>query len=111
DPESYGHGPERGAVLVEAGLGGPDAVRQLLGAIPEAFPRAVIVRLQLDGGRYDRLVRQMERAAALPVVLATADAEATPGQIHFLPPELGLRRDRGRLVFGRDNAGELLPQA
>src|SRR5690606_38677169 len=30
DVDSYGHGPERGAVLVEGGLGGPDAVRQLL---------------------------------------------------------------------------------
>ena len=111
DPDSYGHGPQRGAVLVDAGLGGPDAVRQLLGAIPEGFPRAVIVRLQLDGGRYDRLVRQMERAAALPVVLATAGAEAASGQIHFMPPELGLHRDGGRLVFDAGSAGELLPQA
>lgn len=111
DPDSYGHGSERGAVLVDAGLGGPDAVRQLLGAIPEGFPRAVVVRLQLDGGRYDRLVRQMERAAALPVLLATADAEAVPGHIHFMPPELGLRRDRGRLQFAAGTAGELLPEA
>lgn len=111
DPDSYGHGPEQGAVLVDAGLGGPDAVRQLLGAIPEGFPRAVIVRLQLDGGRYDRLVRQMERAAALPVLLAVANAEVMPGQIHFLPPELGLRRDRGRVLFSTDGAGELLPDA
>lgn len=111
DPESYGHGPERGAVLVEAGLGGPDAVRQLLAAIPEGFPRPVIVRLQLDGGRYDRLVRQMERAAALPVVLATARAEAAAGQIHFLPPDLGVQRDKGRLVFDAATAGQLLPEA
>src|SRR3546814_13985593 len=39
DVDSYGHGPQRGAVLVEGGLGGPDAVRQLLAAIPEGFPR------------------------------------------------------------------------
>ncbi|MCR6663092.1 MAG: chemotaxis protein [Luteimonas sp.] len=111
DPDSYGHGPERGAVLIEAGLGGPDAVRQLLAAIPEAFPRPVIVRLQLDGGRYDRLVRQMERVAALPVLLATANAQLASGQIYFLPPELGVHRDKGRLVFSADAAGELLPDA
>lgn len=111
DPDSYGHGPERGAVLVEAGLGGPDAVRQLLAAIPDAFPRPVLVRLQLDGGRYDRLVRQMERAASLPVQLAMADQEAVAGQVYFLPPELGLRRDKGALWFDTANAGQLLPEA
>ncbi|TDK21693.1 hypothetical protein E2F46_14210 [Luteimonas aestuarii] len=111
DPESYGHGPERGAVLVDAGLGGPDAVRQLLAAMPPGFPRTVLVRLQLDGGRYDRLVRQMERAAALPVELASANAEAVAGQVYFLPPELGLRRDKGRLWFDADAAGQALPDA
>lgn len=111
DPDSYGHGPERGAVLVEAGLGGPDAVRQLLAAIPDGFPRPIFVRLQLDGGRYDRLVRQMERVAALPVLLATANGEASPGQIYFLPPELGVRRDKGRLAFDADAAGQILPDA
>lgn len=111
DPESYGHGPERGAVLVDAGLGGPDAVRQLLGALPEGFPRPVLVRLQLDGGRYDRLVRQMERAAVLPVQLAAAGDEAVAGKVFFVPPGLGLRRDKGRLVFDADAAAQLLPDA
>ena len=51
-----------GAVLVLAGIGGPDAVRQLLGALPAGFPRPVLVQQRLDGGRYDRLVAQMQRA-------------------------------------------------
>ena len=88
DTDSYGHGPRRGVVLVEGGLGGPDAVRQLLGAIPEGFPRPILVRLQLDGGRYDRLVRQMERASALPVQLAEAGMSVVPGEVYFLPPGL-----------------------
>src|SRR5690606_40572676 len=70
DVDSYGHGPERGAVLVEGGLGGPDAVRQLLAAIPAGFPRPLLVRMRLDGGRYDRLVRQMDRATSLTVARA-----------------------------------------
>lgn len=104
DADSYGHGPLRGAVLVEAGLGGPDAVRQLLAALPEGFPRAVLVRLQLDGGRYDRLVKQMERASTLPVALAEAGQVAEPSTVYFLSPALGLVRDRARLVFS-DDAG------
>lgn len=102
DADSYGHGTLRGAVLVEAGLGGPDAVRQLLAALPEGFPRAVLVRLQLDGGRYDRLVKQMERASTLPVALAEAGQVAEAGTAWFLPPTVGVVQDRARLVFAED---------
>lgn len=110
DPDSYGHGPLRGAVLVEGGLGGPDAVRQLLAAIPEGFPRPILVRLQLDGGRYDRLVKQMERAATLPVALAETGQRADAGTIYFVPPQLSLVRDNARLLFVEDagDAGAIL---
>ncbi|GAA3916438.1 chemotaxis protein CheB [Luteimonas lutimaris] len=104
DVDSYGHGPERGAVLVEGGLGGPDAVRQLLAAIPEGFPRPVLVRLQLDGGRYDRLVKQMARAAQVPVALAEAGHAAEAGTVYFIPPDISLERDRSRLVFVADES-------
>ena len=104
DVDSYGHGPERGAVLVEGGLGGPDAVRQLLAAIPEGFPRPVLVRLQLDGGRYDRLVKQMARAARIPVALAEAGHAAEAGTVYFIPPDIALQRDRGLLAFVADES-------
>ena len=99
DPDSYGHGVLRGAVVVEAGLGGPDAVRQLLGGLGEEFARAVLVRLQLDGGRYDRLVQQMQRATPLPVELASAGGRAEGGTVYFLPPGVTVGEDRARLVF------------
>ena len=102
DVDSYGHGPLRGAVLVEGGLGGPDAVRQLLAAIPEGFPRPVLVRLQLDGGRYDRLVKQMGRAALLPVALAEAGQAAEAGTVYFVPPELSIELSGTRLLFVAD---------
>lgn len=112
DADSYGHGPERGAVLIEGGLGGPDAVRQLLAAIPSGFPRPLLVRLRLDGGRYDRLVRQMERAAQLPAVLAEDGAAAEPGHVYFLPPDITVVRDRAQLRFARaEGAGAELPEA
>src|SRR5690606_7201043 len=86
DPDSYGHGPLRGAVVIEAGLGGPDAVRQLLAGIPAGFARPVLVRLALDGGRYDRLVKQMSRATQAPVSVAEDGHEVRPGQVYFVPP-------------------------
>ncbi|MFL6587626.1 MAG: chemotaxis protein CheB [Luteimonas sp.] len=105
DTDSYGHGPVKGVVLIEGGLGGPDAVRQLLGALPEGFPRPVLVRLQLDGGRYDRLVRQMERATAMPVQLAEAGMTVSPGEVYFLPPELMPSAAGGALRFAE--AGDI----
>ncbi|MGH8032035.1 MAG: chemotaxis protein CheB [Luteimonas sp.] len=99
DTDSYGHGPLRGAVVVDAGLGGPDAVRQLLSGLPESFPRPVIVRLQLNGGRYDRLVKQMQRASGLPVALAQAGAGTDPGTVYFLPAGLTLARSGANLQF------------
>lgn len=110
DVDSYGHGPQRGAVLVEGGLGGPDAVRQLLAAIPEGFPRPVLVRLQLDGGRYDRLVKQMGRAAQLPVALAEAGQSAEAGIVYFVPPELSIEQDRTQIMFvaGEGGPGAML---
>ncbi|MET0327328.1 MAG: chemotaxis protein CheB [Luteimonas sp.] len=103
DEDSYGHGPVKGVVLIAGGLGGPDAVRQLLGALPEGFPRPVLVRLQLDGGRYDRLVRQMERATAMPVQLAETGMTLSPGEIYFLPPELLPVAGAGGLRFAESD--------
>jgi chemosensory pili system protein ChpB (putative protein-glutamate methylesterase) len=74
-----------GAVVVLAGIGGPDAVRQFLAALPGGFARPIIVRQRLDGGRHDRLVRQMQRATALPVELAEAGRLLIPGHVYILP--------------------------
>jgi len=111
DTDSYGHGPRRGVVLVEGGLGGPDAVRQLLGSIPEGFPRPILIRLQLDGGRYDRLVRQMERATPLPVQLAEAGMSVVPGEVYFLPPGLLPAMAGGELRFADNGDLATLPDA
>lgn len=88
-----------GAVAIVAGLGGPDAVRQLLGAIPEAFPRPVLVQQRLDGARHDKLVRQMQRATAMPVALAEAGQSPQGGHVYILPGGIGVVAGDGGLRF------------
>ncbi|HVR80765.1 MAG TPA: chemotaxis protein CheB [Luteimonas sp.] len=78
-------GEQPGAVVVLAGVGGPDAVRQFLAAIPPGFPRPILIRQRLDGGRHDRLVRQMQRATGMPVELAQAGEAMLPGCVYILP--------------------------
>jgi len=97
----------QGAVLVLAGIGGPDAVRQLLGGLPDGFPRAVLIQQRLDGARHDKLVRQMQRATSLPVQLAEDGMHVEAGNVYILPAELGLAANGG-LRFGGD-ATALLP--
>lgn len=99
--------PMRGAVLVLAGIGGPDAVRQLLGALPEGFPRAVLVQQRLDGGHYDKLVAQMQRATTLPVKLAASGDALQAATVYILPPTLGVQADEHALRFN-DAPTELL---
>ncbi|WP_152540954.1 chemotaxis protein CheB [Luteimonas huabeiensis] len=112
DVDSYGFGALQGAVLIEAGLGGPDPVRRLLAAMPDDFGRPLLVRLRLGGGRYDRLVAQMARATTLPVCLAEPGAVAERGTVYFLPPELGLEQERAQLRFVAEAGAETrLPRA
>ena len=77
-----------GAVVAAAGVGGPDAVRQLLGELPETFPRAVLLRQRVEGGQYDRLVRQMQRAARMQVMLASAGEPLRRGAVYVMPDGL-----------------------
>lgn len=97
-------GPERarGAVLILGGLGGPDAVRQLLGAMPVGFARPVLVQQRLEGGRYDRLVTQLQRATKLTVMLAEPEHVAEPGTVYILPDTVGATSAEDGIRFSGD---------
>ncbi|MCY7354680.1 MAG: chemotaxis protein [Lysobacter sp.] len=99
DHDSYGHGPARGAVIVLAGLGGPDAVRQLLGGLHKEFSRPVLVSQKLDGGQHEKLVKQMSRATKLPVDLAKTGETAVAGHVYIVSPEISVALEGGKLVF------------
>jgi chemosensory pili system protein ChpB (putative protein-glutamate methylesterase) len=109
DAPRGGSGTGRGgAVVVLAGIGGPDAVRQLLAGLPEAFPRPVLIQQRLDGARHDKLVRQMQRATAMPVQLAVAGEALQRGHVYVLPTELGVAAGDDGLRFG--DGGDLFSQ-
>src|SRR5690606_16572394 len=101
-------GPEQasGAVLVLAGIGGPDAVRQLLGALPVEFARPVLIQQRLDGARYDKLVAQMQRATQAPVQRAVPGQTAHAGFVYILPADVGV--DAGNTGIRFNEGGELL---
>lgn len=91
-----------GAVLLLAGIGGPDAVRRVLAGLPEDFQRPVLVQLRLDGGRYANLVKQMARATVLPVALADPGQPLLAGNVYILPDAIGLELSGAGLSFSAD---------
>ena len=88
-----------GALLVFAGLGGPDAVRQVLSALPQTLPVPVLLYQHLDTGKHDRLVGQLAKASRLPLDLAVEDKLAFSGRVAVLPPGIGLSFDDGNFRF------------
>ncbi len=79
--------------LVLAGLGGPDAVRQLLAGLPVTMPVPVLLYQHLENGKYDRLAEQLAKASRLPVVLGKPDLNLRPGSLTVLQAGLGLVED------------------
>jgi chemosensory pili system protein ChpB (putative protein-glutamate methylesterase) len=102
----------RGALLLFAGIGGPDAVRKVLADLPSDLPRPVLVALRLDGGRYENLVKQMARVSVLPVQLAKAGNVALASHVYVLPDDVALRVAEGVVHFeeGASAPGELIVQ-
>ncbi|MEG0184518.1 MAG: chemotaxis protein CheB [Stenotrophomonas sp.] len=98
-------GARAGALLVLAGIGGPDALRRLLGALPTGLAVPVLVHMRLDGGRYGNLVKQMARVSPLPVQLAEAGQRASAGQVHVLADDIGVRAAADGLHFQTDAQG------
>ncbi len=89
----------RGAVLIVAGVGGPDPLRALLGQLQADFPRPILIQQHLDAGNYDRLARQMERATRLKVKLATAGMAMEDNTVYVLPTSVGLEEGTSGLAF------------
>ncbi|WP_312786834.1 chemotaxis protein CheB, partial [Stenotrophomonas indicatrix] len=98
-------GSRSGALLVLAGIGGPDALRRLLAALPSGLAVPVLVHMRLDGGRYGNLVKQMARVSPLPVQLAEAGQRATAGEVHVLADDIGVHAAADGLYFQSEAQG------
>jgi chemotaxis response regulator CheB len=88
-----------GAVLIIAGMGGPDAVRQLLSHLPVTLPVPVLLYQHLEVGKHERLVDQLAKVSQLPVYLAADGETAQAGRVAVLPAGMGARKDGESLRF------------
>jgi chemosensory pili system protein ChpB (putative protein-glutamate methylesterase) len=88
-----------GAVVILAGLGGPDAVRQLLSSLPESLSVPVLLYQHLEVGKHERLVDQLAKISRLPVELARDGASPVAGRVSLLPAGLTAAAQGESLVF------------
>ncbi|MBS0194673.1 MAG: hypothetical protein JSR34_10535 [Proteobacteria bacterium] len=83
--------PARGVIAIMSGLGGPDAVRQFLGALPTGLQVPILLWQQLDAGKHDRLAQQMAKSTALPVYLPQSGEAARPGEVAVMAARMGIQ--------------------
>ncbi len=88
-----------GAVIILAGLGGPDAVRQMLASLPDKMPVPVLLYQHLEVGKHERLAEQLAKISKLPVVLAEEGAFAQPGKLFVLPAGMTAANEMRTLKF------------
>jgi hypothetical protein len=97
-----------GMVLILAGMGGPDAVRQMLSSLPESMPVPVLLYQHLEVGKHERLVEQLAKISHIPVHMAQAGATPQPGQLSVLPAGMSADADGGSIRFKPGNLTELI---
>ncbi len=97
-----------GAVVILAGLGGPDAVRQLLSSLPESLSVPVLLYQHLEVGKHERLVEQLAKISKLPVVLAVEGGAPEGGKVTLLPAGLSAHASAGNLSFSAGTLDALL---
>lgn len=88
-----------GAVIILAGLGGPDAVRQMLASLPDKMPVPVLLYQHLEVGKHERLAEQLGKISKLPVVLAEDGTFAQPGKLFVLPAGMSATNEMRTLRF------------
>ncbi|GAA2345445.1 chemotaxis protein CheB [Streptomyces kunmingensis] len=72
-------------VCMTASLGGVSAYREILAALPESFPAALVLLQHRPVREQDTLVRVLQYRSALPVRLLHDGDELTPGVVHVVP--------------------------
>ncbi len=72
-------------VVLAASLGGPDALRVVLAALPEDFPAAVLVVQHRRMAAQDVTIELLRRRARLEVLLARDGDRPRAGTIHVAP--------------------------
>lgn len=92
-------------IVLGASIGGPDALRSFLGALPAGFPALFLLVQHLENGFFSRLAQQLQKASALKVRVADDDAgPAAAGEVIVIPSNARYGIDREGVISRSDYA-------
>jgi len=84
EPEAVSGIPR--VIVLGASIGGPDALRTFLSALPADFPALFVLAQHLDNGFFSRLATQLQKICKLPIRVADDGAgPAAAGQVLIVP--------------------------
>lgn len=94
--------PTKDIIVVGASVGGIEALRTIVGGLPEDFPASVFVVLHIAPQSPGVLAEILDRAGALPAANAVDGERIQPGRIYVAPPNhhLIIEPNRVRITRG-----------
>ncbi len=78
------------AVVIGGSAGSLDALSQILPALPQSFPRPILVVVHLPPHRPSVLAEVLQRKCAIAVREAEDKESLEPGTVYFAPPDYHL---------------------
>jgi two-component system chemotaxis response regulator CheB len=81
-------------VVIGASTGGPNALTDILGSLPQAFPAPILIVQHLPANFTTFLARRLDAACALPVHEVKAGTRVAPGQVWIAPGDRHLEARR-----------------
>jgi chemosensory pili system protein ChpB (putative protein-glutamate methylesterase) len=78
-------GPLARVWVLGASIGGPDAVREFLAAIPPNVAATFVLAQHMGADFVDLMVAQLQKATRMPVAMATSGMHAAHGQVLVVP--------------------------
>ncbi len=100
-------------VAIASSTGGPQALNQLLSAIPDSFPASILIVQHLAAGFENGLVSWLKKATELDIELATDGAPLLAGKVFIAPPgqHVGVNDDRSVRFIKADPVAGHRPSA
>jgi two-component system chemotaxis response regulator CheB len=98
-PVAPARGGEPGIVAVAASTGGPDALPELISALPRGFPLPVVVVQHMPPVFTKLFARRLDGRLPLPIAEAADGGKLVGGRVYLAPGDHHLEVRGGRLVL------------
>ncbi|HEX7313809.1 MAG TPA: chemotaxis protein CheB [Pyrinomonadaceae bacterium] len=91
--------PGRDIVVIGTSAGGVEALRALVGGLPQDFPASVFVVMHTAPDSPGVLAQILDRSGPLPAANATNREHFRPGHVYVAPPDRHLLLEPGRMCL------------